>query len=108
MATVARAAMVACIFWVGALSQAQDTAVSPSRDQVLKFIDVLRIKPQLAQYFNGVAKQAKLGAEEGFKQKIPEATPAQLAEVDKFAENLFKDMPIDEMIEAMVPIYRST
>jgi hypothetical protein len=87
--------------------QAQDAALaSPSRDEVLKFMDVLRIKPQLTQYFAGVAKQAKLGAEEGFKQKIPNATPAQMAEVDRFAENLFKDMPVDEMIDAMVPIYQ--
>ena len=26
--------------------------------------------------------------------------------MDKFAEGLFKDMPIDEMIDAMVPIYQ--
>jgi hypothetical protein len=60
----------------------------------------------LTQYFEGVAKQAKLGAEEGFKQKIPDATRAQLAQVDQFAEGLFKEMPIDEMIDAMVPIYQ--
>jgi hypothetical protein len=87
------------------LSDAQD-AVAPSREEVLKFLDVLRIKPQLTQYFEGVAKQAKLGAEEGFKQKIPDATRAQLAQVDQFAEGLFKEMPIDEMIDAMVPIYQ--
>jgi hypothetical protein len=77
-----------------------------SRDEVLKFMEVLRIRPSLVQYFEGVAKQAKLGAEEGFKQKVPNATPEQLAEVDKFAEGLFKNMPVDEMVDAMVPIYQ--
>lgn len=101
--------MVISVFlWsLAGMCQVQDAALaSPSRDEVLKFMEVLRIKPQLTQYFAGVAKQAKLGAEEGFKQKIPDATPAQIAEVDKFAENLFKDMPVDEMIDAMVPIYQ--
>lgn len=89
------------------LSQGQDTAVgAPSKEEVLKFMEVLRIRPQLNQYFTNVSKQAKLGAEEGFKQKRPDATPAQLAEIDKFAEGLFKDMPVDEMIDAMVPIYQ--
>lgn len=78
----------------------------PSKEEVLKFLEVLHIRPQLTQYFESMAQQAKLGAEEGFKQKVPDATPAQLAEVDRFAEGLFKDMPVDEMIDAMVPIYQ--
>ena len=69
-------------------------------------MEVLRIRAQLTQYFEGVSKQATLGAEQGFKSKVPNATPEQLAEVDKFAQNLFKDMPVDEMVNAMVPIYQ--
>jgi uncharacterized protein len=96
-----------CTISMIGMAQTKDAAGSaPSKEEILKFMDVLHIKPQLVQYFGGVAKQAKLGAQEGFKQKVPNATPAQLAEVDKFAEGLFKDMPIDEMIDAMVPIYQ--
>ena len=83
---------------------AEDT--TPSKEQVLKFLDILRVKSQLTLYFDGVAKEAKLGAEDGFKRKVPDATPAQLAEVDDFAERLFQGMPIDEMVDAMVPIYQ--
>jgi hypothetical protein len=96
-----------CLFSVVGIAQTNDAAGSmPSKDEVLKFLEVLRIKSQLNQYFDGVAKQAKLGAEQGFKSKVPNATPAQMAEVDKFAENLFKNMPVDEMVDAMVPIYQ--
>jgi hypothetical protein len=99
--------LVICICAVSLMALAQTAADSaPSKEEVIKFMDVLHIKPQLIQYFGGVAKQAKLGAQEGFKQKVPNATPAQLAEVEKFAEGLFKDMPIDEMMDAMVPIYQ--
>lgn len=102
-----KALIVFCVLSLALLSHAQDAGTSaPSREEVLKFMDVLRIKPQLTQYFDGVAKQAKLGAEEGFKHKVPDATSAQLAEVDKFAEGLFKEMPVDEMVEAMIPIYQ--
>jgi hypothetical protein len=83
---------------------ADDT--TPSKEQVLKFLDILRVKSQLTLYFDGVAKEAKVAAEEGFKRKVPDATPAQLAEVDDFAEKLFQGMPIDEMVNAMVPIYQ--
>ena len=107
MRLVLRALICVFLCSLAGMCMAQEAgAVAPSRDEVMKFMEVLRIKPQLTQYFAGVAKQAKVGAEEGFKLKIPDATPAQIAEVDKFAENLFKDMPIDEMVDAMVPIYQ--
>jgi len=96
-----------CVFSIAGWAQSTEAAGSaPSKEEVMKFLEVLRIKSQLTQYFDGVAKQAKLGAEEGFKHKVPDATPAQLTEVDKFAENLFKNMPVDEMVDAMIPIYQ--
>ena len=77
-----------------------------TREEVLKFMDVLQMKATLTRYFDGVAQQAKLGAEQGFKQKVADPTPEQMAALDKFAEGLFKDMPVDEMLDAMVPIYQ--
>ncbi len=107
MRKLSKIVVILCLFSLASLAQTNDAANTvPSKDEVLKFLEVLRIKSQLTQYFDGVAKQAKLGAEQGFKSKVPNATPAQMAEVDQFAENLFKNMPIDEMVDAMVPIYQ--
>lgn len=107
MRRLCAAAAVICIFSTIGVAQTNDTLSSaPSREEVLKFMAVLNIKSQLTQYMAGVAKQAKLGAEDGFKEKVPNATPAQLAEVDKFAEGLFQNMPVDEMVDAMIPIYQ--
>ena len=82
------------------------TTQPATREEVLKFMDVLQLKATLVRYFDGVGQQAKLGAEQGFKQKVPDPTPEQVAALDKFAEGLFKDMPVDEMLDAMVPIYQ--
>lgn len=107
MRKLSRIAVVLCFCSVAALAQSTDAGTSaPSKADVLKFLEVLRVRSQLTQYFDGVAKQAKLGAEDGFRQKVPNPTAEQLAQVDKFAEGLFKDMPIDEMVDAMVPIYQ--
>jgi len=104
---LSKVVVLLCVLSVAVLAQTQTaTAPAPSKEEVLKFLEVLHIKSQLTQYFQGVTKQAKLGAEEGFKEKVPDATPEQLAEVDNFAESLFKDMPVDEMVAAMVPIYQ--
>ena len=107
MQKISKIAVMLCLFSLAGVAQTNDAASSvPSKGEVLKFMEVLRIRSQLAQYFDGVAKQAKLGAEQGFKSKVPNATPAQMTAVDEFAENLFKNMPVDEMVDAMVPIYQ--
>ena len=107
MRKLSKIAVILCLFSVAGIAQTNDAAGSmPSKDEVLKFMEVLRIRSQLNQYFDGISKQAKVGAEQGFKSKVPNATPAQMAEVDKFAESLFKNMPVDEMVDAMVPIYQ--
>ncbi len=84
----------------------QSTTQPATREEVLKFMEVLQLRATLVRYFDGVGQQAKLGAEQGFKQKVPDPTPEQMAALDKFAEGLFKDMPVDEMLDAMVPIYQ--
>jgi len=99
--------LVACMLAAIGVAQTKDAGSSaPSKEEVLKFMEVLHIKSQLTQYFDGVAKQARLGAEEGFRQKVQNPSPEQLAQVDEFAENLFRDMPVDEMVDAMIPIYQ--
>jgi hypothetical protein len=107
MRKLATILIVVCTFSFAAAAQSTPAdGTTPSKEEVLKFLDILRVKSQLSLYFDGVAKQAKLGAEEGFKHKVPDATPAQLADVDDFAAKLFQGMPIDEMVDAMVPIYQ--
>jgi len=100
------AVVVLCIFSVLGVAQTTGASSTPSKEEVLKFMEVLHIKSQLTQYFEGVAKQAKLGAEEGFKEKVPNPTGEQLSQVDKFADEMFKNMPVDEMMDAMIPIYQ--
>jgi hypothetical protein len=90
-----------------ASSQTGDAGTTAaSKEDVLKFMDLMHLRTQLTRYFDGIAKQAKLGAEDGFKLKVPNPTPQQIADVDKFADSLFEGWPIDEMLDAMVPIYQ--
>ncbi len=79
---------------------------APTRADVTKLVELLQVRARVVQMMGGVAEQARLGAEEGFKQQVPNATPAQLARVDAISDTVFKSMPIDEMVDAMIPIYQ--
>jgi len=78
----------------------------PSKAEVIQFMDLMEVKVRLAQIFDGMKAQARLGAEQGFKKKVPNATPEQLKKVDAVADEMFSGFPIDDIIDAMVPIYQ--
>src|SRR5713226_1083334 len=102
---------VVCLLFLFALpifASAQTAANSevPDRADVVKFLDLMHARAQMEQVLAGMVKQMKAGAEQGFKQKLPNATPAQLAKLDKMFDTLFSALPMDEMVDAIVPIYQ--
>ena len=87
-------------------AQQTNNSDAPDKADVLKFLDLMHARSQMVQVLDQMAKQMKVGAEEGFKQKVPDATPEQLAKVDKIFEGLFASLPVDDMVDAIVPIYQ--
>jgi hypothetical protein len=95
------------IFAAAAFAQQATVANTvPSKDEVLQFLDLMQVHARMEQLMDGMKKGMKTGAEAGFKLRIPAATPEQLAKLDVVTDTVFKDFPIDEIIDAMVPIYQ--
>jgi hypothetical protein len=106
-----KAIWYACIVWLLTASlgvaHAQSTSDSPpTKQDVLRFLEVTQAKERVVQLMSGMAQQARLGAEQAFKQKMPAATPQQLQRVDTMADTIFKQFPVDELLDAMIPIYQ--
>jgi uncharacterized protein len=102
-------ATVLLVFWSATVvGQAQPSSSDPvpSREEVMKFLEITQARSRVAQMLEGMAKLAREGAEQGFKQKIPDATPEQLYRVDRMADAIFEDFRPDEFIDAVVPIYQ--
>jgi len=95
------------IFPTLGIAQTATSAVdAPDREEVLKLMDVMQVRERVVQIMQNVADQSRKSAEAGFKQKVPDATPQQLANVDALANTIFKQLPVDEVVSAMVPIYQ--
>lgn len=92
---------------LGGMCLAQE-AVSgaPNKEDVMKFMDLMHVRQQMTQLMDGMKQSARVGAEAGFKQEIPNPTSDQLEKVDALADVVFGDMPIGEIIDAMIPIYQ--
>jgi uncharacterized protein len=81
-------------------------ADAPTRDQVMKLLGLLQIRKSMSLMMDGMKQAMKQGAEETFRERVPNPTPKQLEALNGMVDDLMADMPLDEMIEAMVPIYR--
>jgi hypothetical protein len=106
-----KSTFLACLFFllalpIGVSAQSEANSEAPDKADVMKFLDRMHTRAQMEQVLSGMAKQMKLGAEQGFKQKVPNATPEQLAKLDKMFDTMFSALPMDEMVDALVPIYQ--
>jgi hypothetical protein len=88
------------------LGQDAVNADRPSREEVLRLLDLMQVRSRLAQITDGVKTTMKSGAEAGFRRQLPRASAEQMAKVDGLADAAFREFPTDDLIDAMVPIYQ--
>lgn len=79
---------------------------APTHDQVMTLLDLLQVRKMMATMMDGMKQAMKQGAEETFRERVPDPTPKQLEALHGMIDDAIGDMPLDEMVEAMVPIYR--
>jgi hypothetical protein len=79
---------------------------APSREDILKLFDVMHVREQMKQVIVQVMKQIRVMTREQIKKSDPDATDEQIAKVDAMSDQLFKDMPVDGMLDDMIPVYR--
>jgi hypothetical protein len=103
--TIATLLFLTAVSTLGAAQQSSDADV-PDKAEVVKFLDLMHARQQMVQVLDGMAKSMRQGAEDSFKQRVPDATPEQLAKLDKICDTILGAMPIDEMVDAIVPIYQ--
>lgn len=81
-------------------------ADAPTHDQVMTLLDLLQVRKMMATMMEGMKQAMKQGAEESFRERVPDPTPKQLEALHGMIDDAIGDPPLDEMVEAMVPIYR--
>jgi hypothetical protein len=80
--------------------------VAPSKEDVLRFFALMHLNERMHQLMDGMKAGMKTGAEAALKAKIANPPVTLMQKVDAIADGVFGDMPFDEMLDAMVPIYQ--
>jgi uncharacterized protein len=77
-----------------------------SREDVVKLFDVMNIRDQMRMVMESVSKQQRAMIHENLKKRSPDISQEELARMDQATSEIMKDLPIDGLIDDMIPVYQ--
>ncbi len=87
------------------LSFAQE-AGQPTREDVLRFFEVMRIRTTMQEIRTAAVDQAHASLRDMISGELPSATPQQTAELEGMVDKMISAYTIDNTIEDLIPIYQ--
>ncbi len=102
---VARLLCGTVLVLAAALGGAQQADVA-TREDVLKFFDVMRVRQSMEQVRNAAVEQAKASVHALIADELPHATPQQVTELEGMVQRMIQGYTIDNTIEDLIPIYQ--
>ena len=78
----------------------------PTRDDVLKFMDVMQVRHTMDVMIEQMKLQLKREMRRDMEAKTPHLTPLQQDRIDHTIDTVFANFPVDELINVMVPVYQ--
>jgi uncharacterized protein len=82
------------------------TSDGASREDILKLFDVMQVRSQMKTVMSQVMLQMRMLSHEQLRRQNPNITQSELEKVDGASEQLIKDMPVEGMLDDMVPVYQ--
>jgi uncharacterized protein len=80
-------------------------ADAPTRDQVMTLLDLMQARKTIIAVMDNMKQIMRQAAEKTFREKVPNPTPKQLEALNGIYDDI-TDIPVDEMINAIIPIYQ--
>jgi hypothetical protein len=76
-----------------------------SQQDIEKYFDTMHIRDMMNTLMSAMTKQAQQMMHEQI-QKQPNLPPGTEARLDKLMDDSIKDLPIDELLKVMIPVYQ--
>jgi uncharacterized protein len=91
--------------WMAA-QQPPASDAPPSKDEVLELFQLLQVEQQTRAVLANTQEQVKSMTREMIMKKAPNASPDQLAQLEGMMDTMFKEYPIDGILDDMIPVYQ--
>jgi hypothetical protein len=101
---------LAVVLFTTAVIFAQQTAppgdAPASKEEVQKLFEVMQVHQQMRQVMDAMMKQQSAMIHEMLKKRYPQTSADRIARADQLIAETMKDMPMDAMLDDMIPIYQ--
>lgn len=99
-------ALILCLFVSCACYAQQNAADAPaSRADVQRFLDTMHTRGMMAQMMNVMKSQQRQIIHQQV-EKEKNLPPDFEAKMDKMMDDIMDNMPIDDLLQAMIPVYQ--
>jgi hypothetical protein len=99
-------ATVCILTLVGYSVHAQTSDAPATREDILKLFDTMKIHQQMRLVMDSVVKQQRAMIHDALKKREPQITEQDMARIDQFAADTVKDMPVEDLLNDMIPVYQ--
>jgi hypothetical protein len=101
--------VVAIVFLATTLfaQQPQPSPDTPAaKEDIQHLFEVMQIHQQMRQVMDAMMKQQSAMMHETLKRRYPQTSAEKIARADRLISEATKDMPMDAMLDDMIPIYQ--
>ncbi|HWP83987.1 MAG TPA: DUF2059 domain-containing protein [Terriglobia bacterium] len=86
--------------------QSEPASDAASREDVRKLMEVMQVRSQMQHMIDQMSQQARTVGREQVRSRYPNFPEETLAKLEALQEQMYKEMPIDGMLEDIVPVYQ--
>jgi hypothetical protein len=102
---------LAVILFLATAVLAQQTAPAPgdapaSKEDIQKLFEIMQIHQQMRQVMDAMMKQQTAMIDETLRKRYPQTSAEKIARADRMIQETVKDMPMDAILDDMIPIYQ--
>ena len=77
-----------------------------SKEDIQKLFEIMQIHQQMRQVMDAMMKQQSAMIDETLKKRYPQTSAEKIARANRMIAETIKDMPMDAMLDDMIPIYQ--
>jgi len=100
------AGLLALSICAGAQTTVSIAPDAASKEDIKKLFEVMHIRQQMEQVMKQVMKQMQAMTHEQIRKRDANVSNEEIARLDAMSEQLVKDMPVEGMLDDMVPVYQ--
>src|ERR1700722_11134473 len=99
-------ATILCVLFSAATYAQQTPADAPaSKDDINRLLDVMHSRDMMATVMNMMAKQISPMVHQQVSQNH-DLPPDAEARINKMVQDMYKNFPVEDLIQAMIPVYQ--